>query len=49
MIQQDRNIMTLMNELAHASSLRRMQRGIYLQGIEPIDLKNKERENQKVH
>ena len=33
MIQQNRNILTFMNVLAHASSLRRKQRGIYPQGI----------------
>ena len=32
-LQQDRNIMTLMKVLAHASSLRRKQREIYPQGI----------------
>jgi hypothetical protein len=34
MVQQNRNIMTLMNVLAHASSLRRKRRGIYPQGIQ---------------
>jgi hypothetical protein len=34
MVQQNRNIMTLMNVLAHASSLRRKRRGIYPQVIQ---------------
>ena len=34
MVQQNRTMMTLMNVLAHASSLRRKQRGIYPQGIQ---------------
>jgi hypothetical protein len=35
MVQQNRNIMTLMKVLAHASSLRRKRRGIYPQVIKP--------------
>lgn len=37
MVQQNRNIMTFMNVLAHASSLRRKRRGIYPQVIENQD------------